>query len=83
MIEGQLVCIAAKEYMIAATSLGAPYVEVDEKAIECSFRSSKFVNAMYVGEGPKVPVSKQSENTYSGIRQVPGKGTRAGKGLGK
>ena len=69
--------------MIAATSSGAPYVEADEKALECLFRSLEFVNAMYVGEGAKVPVPRLSENTYSGVRQVPGKGARAGKGLGK
>ena len=43
--ERQLVCIATKEDMIAVTSLGAPYVEPDEKAMECSFRSLEFVNA--------------------------------------
>ena len=48
--KGQLVSIAIEEDMIAATSLGAPYVEIDEKAMECSFRSLEFVNAMYVGE---------------------------------
>ena len=69
--------------MIAATSLGTPYVEADEKAMECSFRSLEFVNAMYVGEGAKVPMPKLSENTHSGIRQVPDKGTRVEKGLGK
>ena len=69
--EGQLVCIATEEDMIVATSLGAPYVEADEKAMECSFRSLEFVNAMYVGEGAKVPVPKLSENTHLGIRQVP------------
>ena len=52
--EGQLVYIAAEEDMIVATSLGAPYVEADEKAMECSFRSLEFINAMYVGEGAKV-----------------------------
>ena len=65
VIEGQLVCIVTEEDMIAATSLGAPYVEADEKAMECSFRSLEFVNAMYVGEGEKVPVPKLSENTHS------------------
>ena len=30
VIEGQLVCIAAEENMIAATSLGAPYIEANE-----------------------------------------------------
>ena len=66
--ERQLVCIAAEEDMITATSLGAPYVEADEKAMECSFRSLKFVNAMYVREGAKVFVPKLSENTHSSIR---------------
>ena len=69
--------------MIAAISSGAPYVEVDEKAMECPFRSLEFVNAMYVGEGAKVPMPELSENTYSGIRQVPDKGARVRKGLGK
>ena len=48
--EGQLVCVFAKEDIIAVTSLGAPYVEIDEKAMESSFRSLEFVNIMYVGK---------------------------------
>ena len=83
MIEGKLVCIAAEKDMIVATSSGAPYVEANEKVMECSFRSMEFVNAMYVGEGTKVPMPKLSENTHSGVKQVPGKRARAGKGLGK
>ena len=79
----QLVFIAAEEDMIATTSLGAPYVEADEKAMECSFRSLEFVNAMYVGEGAKVPMPKLSENTRSGIKQVSDKGAQAERGLGK
>ena len=81
MTEGQLVCIATEEDMIAATSSGA--IEADEKELECSFRSLEFVNAMYVGEGEKVPVPKLSEVTHSGIRQVPGKRAWVEKGLGK
>ena len=69
--------------MITATSSGALYVETDEKAIECSFRSLKFVNAMYVGEGAKVPMPKLLGITYSSIKQVPSKGARVGKGLRK
>ena len=69
--------------MIAATSSRTPYVETDEKAMECSFRSLEFVNAMYVKEGVKIPVPKLSEVTHSGIRQVPGKRARVKKGLGK
>ena len=83
VIEGKLVCIAAEKDMIVATSSGAPYVEANEKAMECYFRSLEFVNAMYVGERAKVPMPKLSKNTHSGIWQVPGKRARAGKGLGK
>ena len=81
--EGQLVCVSTEEDMIVATSSGTPYVEIDEKAMECSFRSLEFVNAMYVGEGAKVPMLILSEVTHSGIRQVPGKRARVEKGLGK
>ena len=83
MIERQLVCVFAEEDMIAATSSGAPYVETDEKAMECSFRFLEFVNAMYVGEGVKIPMPKLSEVTHLGIRQVPGEGAQVEKGLGK
>ena len=79
----QLVCVSAKEDMIAATSSGSPYVEIDKKAMECSFRSLEFVNAMYMGEGVKVPVPKLSKVTHSGIRQMPSKGAQVGKGLRK
>ena len=81
--EGQLVSIAAEEDMIAATSSGTSYVETDEKAMECSFRSLEFANAMYVGEGTKITMPKLSEITHSGIRQVLGKGARVRNGLGK
>ena len=63
MIERQLVCIAAVEDMIAATSLGAPYVEADEKAMECFFRSLEFVNTMYVKEKAKIPMPRLSKVT--------------------
>ena len=81
--EGQLVCITAEEDMITTTSSKAPYVEADEKAMKCSFRSLEFVNAMYVKEGAKIPMPRLSKVTYLGIRQVPDKGARARKGLRK
>ena len=83
VIEGQLVCIVAEEDMIAATSLGAPYIKADEKVMECSFRSMEFVNAMYVGERLKVSVPKLLDTTHAGIKQLPGKGARVGKRLEK
>ena len=83
MIEGQLVCVSAEEDMISVTSSRTPYVETDEKTMECSFRSLEFFNAMYVGEGAKIPMPKLLEVTHSGIKQVLGKGVRVKKGLEK
>ena len=54
--------------MIAATLSGAPYIETDEKALECSFESLEFVNTMYVGEGSKIHMPKLSETTQLGIK---------------
>ena len=83
VIERQLVSIAVEEDMIAATLSRAPYVETDEKTMECSFRSLEFVNIMCIGEGSKVPTPKLSEITHTGLKQVVGKEARAEKGLGK
>ena len=83
MTEGQLVCIVAEEDMIVAISSGASYIEVDEKAMECSFKSLDFVNTMYVGEGLKISVPKLSDTTHAGIKELPDKGARVGKRLGK
>ena len=69
--------------MIAATSSATPYVEADEKALECSIRFLEFMNAMYVGEELKVLVPKLSETTHLGIKQMSDKEARVGKGLGK
>ena len=81
--EGQLVCVSAEKDMIAATSSRAPYVEIDEKVMECSFISLEFVNAMYVKEGLKILMPKLSKVTHLGVSQMPSKRARARKGLGK
>ena len=76
---GQLICISVEKDMIDAASSGAPYVEADEKAMECSFKCLEFVNAMYVKEGAKIPMPKLSKVTHLGIKQVLNKGARAEK----
>ena len=75
--------MAIEEDMIVATLSRTLYVETDKKAMECSFRFLEFVNAIYVGEVSKVPRPKLFEITHSSIKQVPSKGARARKGLGK
>ena len=69
VIEGQLICVAAEEDMIATISSRALSVEADEKVLECSFWSLEFVNAMYVGEWSKIPMPKLSRTTYTSGRQ--------------
>ena len=66
--EGKLVYIFVEEDMIVATSSGAPYMEANERAMKCSFRSLEFVNVMYVKEGAKIPTPKLSKVTHLGIK---------------
>ena len=81
--EGQFIYVSTEKDMIAATSSGALYVEADEKAMKCFFRSLEFVNAMYVKERAKIPTSKLSKVTHLGIKQMFDKRAKVGKGLEK
>ncbi|KAL4348719.1 hypothetical protein GQ457_17G013990 [Hibiscus cannabinus] len=83
VIDGRLISVGAEEDIIASTSTDAPYIDVDENAIECTFRSLEFVNATFVGERKKIPKPRLSKNTLMGVRLTVGKGARSGKGLGK
>ncbi|KAA3460987.1 RNA-directed DNA polymerase (Reverse transcriptase), Ribonuclease H-like protein [Gossypium australe] len=81
--EGRLVTINAEEDIIASVTSGTPYIEVDEEAIECSFRSLEFINAIFIAEGSKIPVPKISKSTRMGLQMTIGKGALPGKGLGR
>ncbi|KAL4318580.1 hypothetical protein GQ457_18G013230 [Hibiscus cannabinus] len=83
VIDGRLISVGAKEDIIASTSTDAPYIDVDENAIECTFRSLEFVNATFVAERKKIPKPRLSKNTLMRVRLTVGKGARSGKGLGK
>ncbi|KAK8540092.1 hypothetical protein V6N12_046385 [Hibiscus sabdariffa] len=74
--DGRLVTVSAEEDIIAFISSDAPYVAVDEDAVECSFRSLEFVNATYIAEGNRIPVPKLSKTTRMGIKLTVGKGAR-------
>ncbi|XP_052878849.1 uncharacterized protein LOC128285384 [Gossypium arboreum] len=52
--EGRLITINAEEDIIATVSNNASYLETDDEAIECSFRSLKFVNVTFIAEGSKI-----------------------------
>ncbi|KAA3485074.1 RNA-directed DNA polymerase (Reverse transcriptase), Ribonuclease H [Gossypium australe] len=53
--EGRLVTINLKEDIIASVTSDAPYIAVNEEAIDCSFQSLEFVNTTFIVEGNKIP----------------------------
>ncbi|XP_052885749.1 uncharacterized protein LOC108485269 [Gossypium arboreum] len=81
--EGRLIMIKAKEDIIATVSNNAPYLETDDEAIECSFRSLEFVNATFIAEGSKILVPKLSKTTRMSLQLTFGKGALPGRGLGR
>ncbi|XP_017644509.1 uncharacterized protein LOC108485176 [Gossypium arboreum] len=81
--EGRLITIKAEEDIIATVSNNAPYLETDDEAIECSFRSLEFVNATFIAEGSKILVPKLSKTTRMSLQLTIGKGALPGKGLGR
>ncbi|XP_017644172.1 uncharacterized protein LOC108484780 [Gossypium arboreum] len=81
--EGRLIIINAKEDIIASVTSDAPYVENDNEAVECSFRSLKFVNAMFIAEGSRIPIPKMLGATKMSLQLTVGKGALPSKGLGR
>ncbi|KAA3467116.1 hypothetical protein EPI10_002158 [Gossypium australe] len=81
--DGRLVTINVVEDIIASVTSDAPYVGTDDEALECSFRSLKFVNATFIVEGNKIQVPKISKTTRMGLQLTVGKGALPGRGLGK
>ncbi|XP_040951519.1 uncharacterized protein [Gossypium hirsutum] len=81
--EGRLVTINAEEDIIAAVANDAPYLEANDDAVECSFRSLEFVNATFISEGSKIPMPKIYKTTKMGLQLLVGRGALPGKGLGR
>ena len=71
--EDRLVTIDAEEDIIAMMTSDAPYVDINDEALECSFRSLEFVNAMFIAEGNRIPVPKISRTTEMGLRLMVGR----------
>ncbi|XP_040957895.1 uncharacterized protein [Gossypium hirsutum] len=81
--EGQLVTINAEEDIITTVSNETPYMETNHKAVECSFRSLEFVNAIFIPERSKILVPKISKTTEMGLQLLLGKRALPRRGLGK
>ncbi|XP_016672983.2 uncharacterized protein [Gossypium hirsutum] len=82
IMDSRLITVDGEEDIIASISTDAPYIEISEDAVECSFRSLEFINVAFVAEGNKIPIPKLSRGTKMGIKLTVGKGARARKGLG-
>ncbi|XP_039040654.1 uncharacterized protein LOC120178982 [Hibiscus syriacus] len=80
VFDGRLVCIHAEEDIIASVP-AAPYVEVEEQAVECPFKS--FDNATFVAEGKKISEPRSSYYTKTGHKLTLGRGTKGSQGLGR
>ncbi|KAL4296072.1 hypothetical protein GQ457_12G016210 [Hibiscus cannabinus] len=79
VIDGKLVTIKAEEDIIASISSNAPYIEVDEDAVECTFRSLELVNATFVEENKRMAQFRLSRCAKMQVRQTYGKGHRLEK----
>ncbi|XP_052479577.1 uncharacterized protein LOC128034775 [Gossypium raimondii] len=77
------VTISAEEDIIATITNDAPYVETDDKALECSFRSLEFVNATFITKGDRIPVPRISNTMKMGLQLMVGMGALLGRGLGR
>ena len=72
VIDGQLMSIVGEEEIIAMTSTEAPYVEPNEEALDCSFRSLEFFNAAFVKEGLKILVPQLTSSSLLGVNEILG-----------
>ncbi|XP_017639874.1 uncharacterized protein LOC108481224 [Gossypium arboreum] len=81
--KGRLITVNAEEDIIASVASDTPYIESDDEAIECAFRSLEFVNATFIIEGGKISMPKLSEATRMSLQLMVGKGAFSGRGLGK
>ncbi|KAL4278757.1 hypothetical protein GQ457_03G028250 [Hibiscus cannabinus] len=50
VIDGKLVTVQGEEDIIASVVTDTPYIEMDENAVECAFRSLELVSATFVEE---------------------------------
>ena len=60
VVEESLITMVAEEDMIATTTVIAPYLEVKEDAIECSFRSFEVTPTTKTKDEPKTLMSHLS-----------------------
>ena len=83
VIGESLINVATKKDMVAMTTVTTPYVEVEEDAIECSFKSFEVATATYAKDELEMPVPHLSQNTWMSLKSTIKKGAKIGYGLGR
>ncbi|KAK8671021.1 hypothetical protein V6N13_037632 [Hibiscus sabdariffa] len=83
VIDGKLVTIQAEEDIIASIATNTPYIEMEEDAMECSFRSLELVSATFVEENKRIRRPRLSRCVKMQVRRTLGEGARIGRGFGK
>ncbi|KAL4278333.1 hypothetical protein GQ457_03G004940 [Hibiscus cannabinus] len=83
VIDGKLVTVQGEEDIIASVVTDTPYIEMDENAVECAFRSLELVSATFVEENREVRRPKLSRCVKMQVKQTLGRGARIGRGFGK
>ena len=78
VVKEQLISVAVEEDIMATLTTFDSYIDMDGNAIKCSFQSLEVVNATFFGIGKKISTPQFSEVTKTGIKQIVGKGARAG-----
>ncbi|KAK8703732.1 hypothetical protein V6N13_047378 [Hibiscus sabdariffa] len=83
VIDGKLVTVRGEEDIIASIATNTPYIEMDEDAVECSFRSLELVSATFVEENKVFRRPKLSRCAKMQVKQTLGRGAQIGRGFGK
>ncbi|KAK9017849.1 hypothetical protein V6N11_000850 [Hibiscus sabdariffa] len=72
-----------EEDIIASIATNTPYIEMDEDAVECSFRSLELVSANFVEENKVIHGPRLSRCAKMQVKQTLGRGAQIGRGFGK
>ena len=68
IVEESLITVVVEEDMVATTTINSPYVDPNEDAMECSFRSLEVASATYIRKNSKVLTPYLSKTTWMGVR---------------
>ncbi|KAK8683071.1 hypothetical protein V6N13_039139 [Hibiscus sabdariffa] len=80
LIDGKLVTVQGEEDIIASIATNTPYIEMDEDAVECSFRSLELVSATLVEENKVIRKPRLSECAKMQVMLTLGRGAQVGRG---